>query len=473
MKKLLLALVGFFFVLSVQAETIPATPSPKLCSAGQSYKFVTSGGEFCSSTAICMGMFGVGVHSGASNSVTCNTTPTTTVVPFTTANDAPSYTCPTGQNWTLSGTVCTRSDCIAPQTRNPNTGICESPCGAGQTRVNGVCTCDTGAQVGDNGTCCPVAGSGGGAPMQWCYVDLPSATSCDSAGTNGCKVRCNNVTFQKGIGNTVTIWPKQALGQNCSYTGTRATNQGGGPLNNDELKQVADATADPGKAKTPEGCMAAGMGYVTGSGGTTCVGGGDTGVKKTETASEKKSDGTETDTQKSSEKTPTGGKETETTTTKNPDGTTTTTTTTTTCKDDGTCDTVKNTVTKDSNGNTTSDKTDNANDPLSGFCQKNPDSAMCKGVSDTCKDHPERVGCRDLGNSPEGGVLETKEVSPMALNPVSLASNDQCPAGTELPHGLGVYNWSPICDYASAMKPLILAFAWISAAFIVFAWKKD
>lgn len=37
------------------------------------------------------------------------------------------YTCPAGQNWTLSGTSCTRPDCVAPQTRNAQTGVCQSP----------------------------------------------------------------------------------------------------------------------------------------------------------------------------------------------------------------------------------------------------------------------------------------------------------------------------------------------------------
>jgi hypothetical protein len=39
------------------------------------------------------------------------------------------YTCPSGQNWTLSGTNCTRPDCTAQQVRNSSTGVCEAaPC---------------------------------------------------------------------------------------------------------------------------------------------------------------------------------------------------------------------------------------------------------------------------------------------------------------------------------------------------------
>ena len=35
--------------------------------------------------------------------------------------------CPSGQNWTLSGTTCTRPDCVSPEVRNTSTGICEAP----------------------------------------------------------------------------------------------------------------------------------------------------------------------------------------------------------------------------------------------------------------------------------------------------------------------------------------------------------
>lgn len=37
------------------------------------------------------------------------------------------YSCPVGQNWTLSGTNCTRPDCVSPQVRNGATGVCELP----------------------------------------------------------------------------------------------------------------------------------------------------------------------------------------------------------------------------------------------------------------------------------------------------------------------------------------------------------
>lgn len=363
--------------------------------------------------------------------------------------------------------------CTAPEVFNSTTGLCEAPCPSGQTRVNGVCTCDTGAQTGTDGTCCPVAGSGGGAPMQWCYVDSSTASTCDSAGTNGCKVRCSNVTFQKGAGLTVQIYPKQALGQSCSYTGTKSTNQGGGPLNNDELKEVSAATKDPAKANSPETCLASGQGYVTTASGTSCVSGGDTGVTKKETDSSTSTDGTGTTTEtktKETEQTPTGGTESETTVKTNPDGSTTTTTKKTTCADDGTCSTETTETTKDPSGNTTGAKGGTDNKSASNFCKENPDSELCKGTSDTCKDHPDRIGCSTFGEVTEQSDLAQTEKGISSITVAGVASNASCPADLTLAHGM-TFSFAPFCNYATALSPIIITLAWLSAGFLIFGFK--
>lgn len=469
-----LVFVLIIFASSAKAETIPATYSvTEYCVS--SYCATTPASSFdgaCS--AGLTHLTANGIRDGRINSCTV-TNPNANakgmkagdvVYGFDTNNyiiqyvivNAMNWTCPVNQGYTLDGQNCTRQ-----------------PCSPGMERINGVCTCANGAQAGIDGQCCPVAGSGGGAPMQWCYIDQPTASSCDSSGTNGCKVRCQSVTFQKGTGTTLHIYPKQALGQNCSYTGTRATNEGGGPLNNDQLKEVSDATKDANKAKTPESCLASGQGYVQSSSGTTCVSGGDTSVTKKETATKNSNDNGQTSnetTTKETNQTPTGGSEATTTTKTNPDGTTTTTTTTKTCKDDGTCTTDTKTTNKDAVGNTTSSKNDLKTDPLSDFCKANPESVMCKGSGDGCKEHPDRASCVLLGKAPTESELAKTEVGPTAITPIAMASSDTCPSGVDLPHGLGSFNWQPICDYASAFKPLVVLFAWLAAAGIVFGWKK-
>lgn len=74
------------------------------------------------------------------------------------------YTCPAGQNWTLSGQTCTRPDCVAPATRMPD-GTCGDPCAAraqdapvtgwypsavGQPSLESSQYCDSGCTVGLN-----------------------------------------------------------------------------------------------------------------------------------------------------------------------------------------------------------------------------------------------------------------------------------------------------------------------------------
>lgn len=365
-------------------------------------------------------------------------------------------TCP-DSTWTLSGSVCSRPDCPAGQSRGG---------------MDNRCICDTGADVGDDGQCCPVVGSGGGAPMHWCYVPNTAVTSCDAKGGNGCNVRCNNVTFQKGVGDSVQVYPKLALGQYCTYTGKKAAaGVSGGGLTDDELHEVDKATKKPETAKTPEGCLASGQGYVTDSAGTRCVGGGDTGVttKKTETETST-NNGQSTSTEKSTESTqgPNGtGSETSTATTHNPDGTTTTTTTTTTKNADGTVTKTTESVTKDPNGNVTDQKKTNSNKDGSTFCTENPNSAVCKGFEDTCKDNPERLGCMDAGAVPNEGGLVSAEFGISSLTPVSLAASNICPQGPPLPHGWGYFSFDGICQLATGIRPVVLAMAWLAAGLIL------
>lgn len=56
--------------------------------------------------------------------------------------------CPVGQNWTLSGSSCTRPDCVAPQTRNASTGVCEAPPCTSKAAVGGSAYFDYGTSPG-------------------------------------------------------------------------------------------------------------------------------------------------------------------------------------------------------------------------------------------------------------------------------------------------------------------------------------
>lgn len=149
-------LIKFFLALllvgSVHAETIPAT-------SGDVWKWCGGGdGNYCTNTwqeagGACGGggwqMFDGG-YNGFVNAYQCSKngaylSPHTLVNPTLDQADAcrgvcqngstmafgkslrTGYTCPTGQNWTVSGSNCTRPDCTGSEVRNPSTGVCEVP----------------------------------------------------------------------------------------------------------------------------------------------------------------------------------------------------------------------------------------------------------------------------------------------------------------------------------------------------------
>lgn len=311
-------------------------------------------------------------------------------------NQCSVLSCP-DNSWTLNGNICTRLACPS-----------------GQYASGNQCLCANGAQVGSDGvTCCPMVGDGNaGAAMQWCWVGSPSASTCDSTGSNGCAVRCNNVTFQKGDPNSVQIFPRQALGQSCTYTGSKAVESlGGGELTNDQLKAVDEATKDPAKADSPEGCLASGQGYVTGSSGTKCVPSGDTGVVKKETSSNVATDSannkTTSEQTKQYEAGPNGtGIETTTETVTNPDGSKTKTTTTTQKNPDGTVTESKTSETFNPDGSKSGEETSKSDDPADDYCSDNPDSVLCKGFSDPCKEFPDSRLCRVGEIAPKGSFSD-------------------------------------------------------------------
>lgn len=138
-----------------------------------------------------------------------------------------------------------------------------------------------------------------------------------------------------------------------------------------------------------------------------------------------------------------------------PDGTTVETTTTdnnligdpggTTTKSTGTDGTI--TTTK-----TGSDSTDGKTD-----CDKNPESLGCKALGDM----PDGTGGDEIPN-------ETVVIN--ALSPVSLAGGSgSCPADLSANY-LGktvTFSFEKPCEFASMFSPVMIAFAWLSAALIV------
>lgn len=305
-------------------------------------------------------------------------------VPYCADGSTPSYgkcnvkVCPAG--YKLNGSMCDPLPTCPPNTV--------------WNEISQTCRCESGSDVGDDGTCCPQPGEAL-AQMQKCEVYSTSATTCQSSNENGCAIRCNQVQFQippnitGGDGVQITDGIP-ALGQMCKYTGSKANaiDRLGSPLEDDEHAKEDDQTKPKPPPKTPEGCMAAGMGYVTSStGSTTCVKSGSAGemVKNSKgsgsesgTGPSGPKPGTNSESNKSESKGPGGEtKSRESVTTNNADGSKTTKTTETKCVN-GVCEKSETIETRDKDGNLVDSNTKKESGTKDDFCVKNPKDLACK-----------------------------------------------------------------------------------------------
>jgi len=256
-------------------------------------------------------------------------------------NTAAVFTCPTGQNWTLSGASCTRPDCVAPQVRDPATGLCAAP--------PDPCASRTGSATG-------WYASAVGAPS------LESAQYCD----NGCTVGMNAAPTGTSYTNgklRVQQYAKVQLSYSCTSGLASAPST------------IDAATTPPEPPKKPP-CAAA-EGVLTSSSGTiACVPSG-TPASAPPIVDKKKTvdsfpDGSTKTTESTTTRDPqTGVEDKQTTTTNTPAtgggvGQAGTPGTTTSATTGGTAPTAASGTGKE--GDTSSD-----------FCQKNPSLQICKG----------------------------------------------------------------------------------------------
>lgn len=347
-------------------------------------------------------------------------------------NKAVFYECPANQNWTLSGQTCTRPDCQLGYDRN-SSGVCVKDC----TGKAGQPTPSPSYQFPNGG--------------------FPSV--------GGCMVRC---ATNRQAGGGTSLVPLTLVGDSCTYTGTSAE----GDMNTEGV----GFKPEPKAPKTPADCIGSGMGYIQGSTGTTCVASSDApagqkpetshkgGEESGKTGPDGKPDPNAPDYNKKEKDTQNkDGKTTETTeeTTKGtPDGSGGTT-----CPEGFTL--VPGTTNCTKSTTTTKDTSD--------YCAENPKSPVCKGTeeADACIENPDRIGCVDMGAVPTTDPLREEERGVSIITPVQLAEIHSCPQGVTLPKGIGSFNWEPMCDFASALKPVILAIAWLSAFFIVMGFSQS
>ena len=235
------------------------------------------------------------------------------------------YTCPTGQNWTLSGTSCTRPDCVAPETRDPATGLCAGP---------PPCTVAANGQLGSTRYAFPYPQPSG---VTWCI--------------NNCTAYPNMGASSNTVGGTTYAY---ALVNGAGGSASSCVSSG---------SNTPIATADPTTTADPP--CAAGSGVMSNpEGKVVCVPQGTPGATNPPVVNKKSTPQT------------------------NPDGSQTITTVTQTCTGDGACNSVTSTtITSATAGGpgtagtpgTTISNADKPNTNTPGFCAENPGLQICKG----------------------------------------------------------------------------------------------
>lgn len=319
-------------------------------------------------------------------------------------------------------------------------------CPANSTLSGSSCTCTTG-YVESGSSCvvqpinnCPAAGSSAGTNWVW-----PKGAGDNSSVRSICDASTSSGDAAQS-GCMVTFTPTLAVGGDlygsAVYTGAKvnpSTCTGDGRNSNPIGKQEPPVAGEP----APSPCKA---GYAPGSvnGITSCYPAGSTGEKvtvpkKTDTTTTTTTTGVDgnspTSSSASGETSCVGGK-----------CTTTTTTTTTKTNADGTTSTTTGTSTKE--------------ESQEDYCTANPKATMCKEFS--------------LGD------LDAKEVANKSVQ-VGITKeggfgpeNASCPA-PKVATVMGISLTMPftiLCEFAVMIRPLLIGFAWLSAALTFFGFAR-
>jgi len=356
--------------------------------------------------------------------VTCSTASNVSVV----YSDNSSYvgsglTCPSGKGYTLVGSNCVRPDCTADQIRSDNGQCINKPkCGSAQFYQESTNTC-----------ICPQAGTSAmiGGAVSWSISG--SASSCVSGGASygGCAMQCSNGHSYKG----------GAACAGCSFSGVEAPRGASGEPGQTASPVGAQSNSPKTVQDIKNECVASAKGYVETNGVVSCVNATDA-PGKFETVYEL---------QKSS--------------TKNGVSDLTKVSSSTVC-DSGNC---TNTTTTSNSAGTETAVTKGSG---STYCQSNPTDPICSKEQQKtdCDKYPDSAGCASLGDAPTVPDTGTLSLGVSSISPVNFGGSKGCPADQSVN---GKFNWSyrQVCDHASMMRPIILALAWLSAAFIVLGFK--
>lgn len=320
-----------FLSVVAQAETIPATTESGFkCDGPGNWGLGTTKEATCYDWA-AKNPYGPATYNAGDN--TCRDS-SNGVLCFPSASQI--QTCPMGQNWTLSGSTCSRPDCVAPQVRQTD-GTCGAPAE------------------------CPSSGSSYGGEGLYNLGPSGATSYCSS---NGCLVM-----FQ-GTWPTHKTSSGQLLGTgSLVYTG-------GGPQGACTPSPSMPTVGTGGQSSTKPPC-ASGEGVLTSSSGTVaCVPPGipssSTPIVQKGAVTDTKPDGTKVVSETITVRDPkTGAEDTTTTIRTFPPGCTGVE-----CSSTSTSSSTKNATTGQPSGGGTAGGNDQSG---SDFCAKNPNLQICKG----------------------------------------------------------------------------------------------
>lgn len=122
-------------------------------------------------------------------------------------------------------------------------------------------------------------------------------------------------------------------------------------------------------------------------------------------------------------------------------------------------------------GTVSTEITNTAANPIASaaFCAEFPSDPSCAPQSD-CDLNPDAIGCLDAGTPGDTLALGTQSIS-VGITPINFGIAAGCPADRQITvwgGGVVPIPLDDVCNFATMIKPLVLAMAWLAAGFIVF-----
>lgn len=299
-----------------------------------------------------------------------------------------------------------------PEGQTFQDGSCHIACSAGTHEENGSC-------VPDPSNCQELAGQYamiGGANA---YMINGSSAGCTSgASFSGCAMSCTGGVSANG----------KASCTGCSFTGEAATGANAQPITSDDTSTQAQESQ----------CLSQGKGFITMNGVTTCT--------------------------SPSSDNPVASTNNTTSTTTNSSGTNTTITSTTSTNYGNGSTTSTTSTTTGTGGTSTTNTTGTGTGTGSGTSGNTQDIVV--DLTEICDGHDDQMICTSVGTSPSAMDVTQSTVGVSDISIAPMGSSGSCPAPIALPLGME-FSLQALCDFATSIRPLFLAIAWLTAGMIV------